>query len=211
MLKAHVYATMALQSTTLSRRSGQQGPAREAVRLLTRAADIAKHEPSPKLHALISMRTGVAAGLLGDHLTARRAITDARRELDRGDHPADRPWFAFVTDSEITGHEARTFADRGQFTQAEALYGRVLEDSALPPRNQTYYEALLAEVRLQAGDTSGALETGRRVITALEGPVSSARALDSIKPLRDSGDEEFAARFDSVAKAMMDKEQPQDG
>ncbi|KAB2350204.1 hypothetical protein [Actinomadura rudentiformis] len=211
VLHAHAYVTMALQSTALARLSGRRGPAREAVRFLDQAADVARHEPSPKLHALIHMRRATAVALLDDSPAVTRAITSARRELDRGPHASDRPWFAFVTGTEITGHEARALADRASITgdrshvEASAeLYAKVLEDPTLLPRNHAFYSALLAAVRLQAGDIRGAVESGERALSALEGTVFSVRTLNTLRPVRaEVDDEEFAGRFDLLAKSLV--------
>ncbi|GLW67670.1 hypothetical protein Arub01_59130 [Actinomadura rubrobrunea] len=203
LLSAHVCVTMALQSISLARASGQRGPAREGLRFLERAEHIAKHEPSPKLHALIHMRKATAYALLGDGAAARASITEARRELDRGPHPTDRPWFEFVTETEITGHEARVAADLQDISTAVKLYEQVAEDPNLAPRNRTFYEALYAAIRLQHGDATGAVEIGRRALAALEGPVTSARALNALRPVRQHvGDEEFEQRFDAVATTL---------
>ncbi|GLZ09695.1 hypothetical protein Acsp03_71610 [Actinomadura sp. NBRC 104412] len=205
-LRAHVYATMALQSTSLARLSGRRGPAREALRFLDCAEDAARYEMSPRLGALINMRRATAAALLHDENTARGAVLTAYRELDRGPSSCDRPWFEFVTQAEVRGHEARAAADAGDHKRAVILYEQTLEDPTLLPRNRTFYEARLASVRLEQGDRSGALETARSALTALEGPVSgSVRTLDTLQPLSATGDEDFNRRLAAVAHAMRRK------
>ncbi len=62
------------------------------------------------------------------------------------------------------------------------LFQRVLDDAELAPRNRTYYRAALAEVRLAAGDTTGALETGHATLDDLEKTVGSVRALKRFGP-----------------------------
>ncbi|WP_329520483.1 helix-turn-helix transcriptional regulator [Spirillospora sp. NBC_01491] len=201
VLRAHVYVTMALQSTALARLSVRRGPAREAMRTLGIAEQAAKHEPSPKLHALIHMRTATAAALLGDEGVARSSITAARRELDRGDHPDDPVAFGFVTPAEILGHEARMFADLGDPVRAVALYTQVTDAPDLPPRNRAFYQAALAETQLAAGARADALETGDRTLDALEGPVSSVRVLNTLRPLTHQNDD-FRDRFEAVARTL---------
>ncbi|GAA2148969.1 hypothetical protein GCM10009727_52190 [Actinomadura napierensis] len=210
-LRAHVFATMALQSTTLARLSLRRGPAREALRFLDCAEEATRYEMSPKLRALINMRRATAAALLGEEHTTRSAVLTAHRELDRGPHPSDRPWFAFVTHAEVLGHEARAAADSGNRGQAAVLYERVLEDDDLLPRNQTFYKARLASVRLSLGDHDGALENGRAALSALEGNVTSVRALNTLQSLRAVGDEEFSGRLDAVADTLTAEYRPDHG
>ncbi|WP_242895183.1 helix-turn-helix domain-containing protein [Actinomadura litoris] len=201
-LQAHLYATMALYSTSLARLSGRRGPAREALRFLDRAEDAARYDSSPQLGALINMRRATAAALLNHEHTVRTAVLTAYRDLDRGPHPADRPWHGFVTHAEVRGHEARVAADTGDHQRAVTLYERTLAGAELRPRNRTFYQARLASVRLEQGDHHGALETGRSALTALEGQVSSVRALNLLRPLGKSGDEEFTGRLAAVQAAM---------
>jgi transcriptional regulator with XRE-family HTH domain len=200
---AHAYALLALQSTSLASSTGRTGPAREALRFLDQAADAARHEPSPRLHATICMRRATASALLGDAIEARKNITGARRELDRGDHPADPDWAGFVTPSEITAHEAMAAFSQGQPTTAANLFRDVLADDALPSRNRALYRARLAMSLHAAGDRAEAVSEGLRVLPLLEGPVRSARTLHQLRPVRQGAapDSEFAARFDAAARS----------
>ena len=58
------------------------------------AGAVARHEPSPRLHAAVALRQAAAYAALGDASAFRAAIGRARRELDRGAHPCDAPWTA---------------------------------------------------------------------------------------------------------------------
>jgi hypothetical protein len=51
---------MALHSVNLRRKSGFRVSAREAVRLSRRAPELARHDPSPQLHALLAAREAIA-------------------------------------------------------------------------------------------------------------------------------------------------------
>ncbi|MGH3907499.1 MAG: hypothetical protein ACRDTE_25480, partial [Pseudonocardiaceae bacterium] len=90
--RVQLYANMAQQSTYLARHTGRPGYVREAVRFADRAAETARHEPSPALHAFVSLRKAVAHAQAGDEVAFRSAITTARRELDRGPHETDPHW-----------------------------------------------------------------------------------------------------------------------
>ncbi|MGH3549925.1 MAG: hypothetical protein ACRDQU_17815 [Pseudonocardiaceae bacterium] len=98
---------MPLQSVNLSQKSGLRGSAREAVRLSERATELARHDPSPQLHALLAAREAIAHAADGDRQGFSVAITRARREVDRGFADGAPAWLRFVTRSEITGHEAK--------------------------------------------------------------------------------------------------------
>jgi hypothetical protein len=202
-ITAQAYLTMALQSTSLARLSGKQSLAREALRFLDQAADLTRHTPSPKLHALIWMRKATAAALLDDGPAAREGIARAKGELGRGPHPHDPYYCGFVTSSEIVGHEARVATDQGKHETAALLYRQVLDDVELPTRNETYYRSLLSATLLDAGDTSGAVDEGLKVLPALEGPITSIRPFDELRSVRNAApDEEFADRYDALARAM---------
>jgi Helix-turn-helix domain len=201
VLSAHAYALLALQSTALAMLSGQKGPAREALRFLDQAGDLARHEPSPRLHATIWMRRATASAVLGDDVEVRRTITTARRELDRGNHPADPHWAGFVTPSEITAHEATARLGQGKPGTAARLFRDVLADDSLPPRNRALYQARLATALLAADDRTEAFSEGMKAVTALEGPIKSARTLQQLHQVRQAAapGSEFASRLDAVA------------
>ncbi|MGI5206218.1 helix-turn-helix domain-containing protein [Spirillospora sp. CA-108201] len=203
-LRAHVYATMAMQSTALARISKRRGPAREALRALKIAADSAKHHPSPKLHALIDMRTATVRALLADEAGAQASIGAAKRELDRGSHPDEWQSLGFVTWTELLGHEARVASILGYEEKATGLLQQVLDDPALALRNRTFYRATLAETRLAAGDIASALETGHVTLNDLEKSVGSVRALKALQPLADA-DSDFHDRYGAVADGLATK------
>jgi transcriptional regulator with XRE-family HTH domain len=203
LLAARGYSLLAMQSAALAVVTGNVGRARESLRFTGRAAEAAKHEPSPRLHAAISMRRATASALLGDEAMIRASITAARRELDRGDHPGDPAWTGYVTWSEITAHEAVAMQRSGRPHHAARLFREVLADQALPPRNRALYKAQLAASLAASSDQAEAVAEGLRVLPMLEGPVRSARAVNELRPVRQAvtQDSEFAVRFDALASA----------
>lgn len=60
------------------------------------------------------MRRATASGILGDDVSVRQSIVNARRELDHGDHPADPQWTGFVDNTEVTAHEAIARLNQGR-------------------------------------------------------------------------------------------------
>lgn len=204
--RVHVYANMAQQSIHLARVTGREGFAREALRFINRAADAARHEPSPAVHTLISLRQALVHTQLGDDAGFRLAITAARRELDRGPHEADPTWTKFISHSEITGYEAIARAQLGAPAKAARLYHAVLDDAARSPRDQAYYRALLTGVLVQAGDCEQAINHGLEVLHELSTTLTSVRVLRELRPVREAagaaGATEFCDRFDTATRAL---------
>ncbi len=204
--RAYLYANMVQQSTCLARYTGRRDYAREALRFADRATDAARHEPSPALHALISLRQALAHAQLGDDVAFRAAITTARRELDRGPHDADSMRTRFVSHSEITGYEAMAKAQLGAPAQAVRLYHSVLDDTARSPRDQAYYRAVLAGTLVQTGDLEQAISHGLAVLPDLGITLTSVRVLRELRPVRDAAGAadaaEFCDRFDTAARAL---------
>jgi transcriptional regulator with XRE-family HTH domain len=206
-LMVHVYANLAQQATHVARVTGRRGTAREALRFADRAADAARHAPSPTLHALIALRLALAHAQLGDTVAFRAAIGRARRELDRGRHDSDRGWTAFISYSEITGYEAMGSIQLGHPEQASDLYRVVLDDTERSPRDRAYYRARLAAALTAAGDHRGGIEQGQKVLPGLGEKLTSTRVLEELRPVRQAAqavtaEEEFCVRFDDAARML---------
>jgi hypothetical protein len=204
-LTVHVLTNMSMLASYVARTRGPRGTAREGLRLANSAAEEARHVPSPRLHALVALRQANAASLLGDEATFRSSIARARRELDRGPHDNDPEWILFVTDAEITGHEATGRTNLGAPAKAVNLYRAVLDDPVVSTRNRACYGALLAGTLVRMGDHSRAIDQGLSVLPAFRGGVTSIRALNelsSIRSLSGSRTEEFRVRFDAVRASL---------
>jgi transcriptional regulator with XRE-family HTH domain len=175
---------MSLQSVALSQRSGLSGGAREAVRLSMRAAELARHDSSPQLHALLAAREAIAHAAVGDSQGFHGSISRAWREVDRGftdDAPA---WLRFVTSSEITVHEAKGHLYLGDHLSASRLY-RTSLDATLGNRNCANYRAQLAAALAASGDVSAAVAEAMIVLPALDtGHIISLRTLAELEPVR---------------------------
>jgi hypothetical protein len=198
---------MSQQSYFLARATRQRGHAREALRFADQAADAARHEPSPRLHALIALRQAHAHAQLGDELAFRSAITRAYRELERGDHPADLPLSRFVTESEITNVEGWGRLSLGQPSRAATLFAAQLDDPARSRRDRTLRRTSLADALLEQGDRSQAVAEGMTVLREFGEQLTSTRILNRLRPLRavaeqTTAEEEFCARFDAAERAL---------
>lgn len=203
-LTAHVFVNLAMQSTYLAR-AGARGMAREGLRFTTRAAEAARYEPSPRLHALIFVRQAAAYAQLGDEAAFKASIENANRQLDRGDHPGNPAWTAFMTRAEVDGHDADGWLRLNQAGRAVSRYGDVL-DARLPPRNAAYYRARLAGALLDDGDRSEAIAQGLAVLPDLGDQLTSARTLIELRPVRaaalDASADDFVELFDSAARSL---------
>jgi transcriptional regulator with XRE-family HTH domain len=179
--------------------------AREGLSLANQAADEARYEPFPRLHALIALRHAYAAELLGNNAAFRSAITRARRELDRGPHNTDPDWVTFVSATEITASEAGGYRDLGEPARSEELYRTAL-DGNLPPRDRANHSAGLALALLDQDAKAHAVDAGMAVLPALEGGVTSIRTLNALRPIRvaarNVNNDEFCARFDAAERAL---------
>jgi transcriptional regulator with XRE-family HTH domain len=194
---------MALQSAYLAQRGGLPGGAREAVRLSERATELARHDPSPQLHALLASREAVSHAAAGDSQRFTVAMTRAWREMDRGFANDGPVWLRFVNSSEIMTAEAKGRSYLGDHIAAAALYRRSL-DAALSARNGANYRAGLAAALVASGDVTNAVDEGAVVLAALDtGGVMSPRTLARLHPVRQAAaqnrsGEEFCAHYDQI-------------
>lgn len=137
---------------------------------------------------------------MADTRGTERAITLARKALDRDrDEPVEE-WCAFLTPFEIDGIEATCALELGQPARAEALLEQVIVGYGNRfRRNRALYGALLARVRLDNGAVDGAAETVNAVLDNLSGELASWRVsseLDNVaRRLADYPEVEGVDRF----------------
>jgi transcriptional regulator with XRE-family HTH domain len=202
-LAIQVREKMALQAVQLAR-NGTPAIARQALRLTGRAAEAARRDPEPRVHALLAAREAIACAVLGDDRGYRQAITRAWREADRGPGPGDPVWLRFVTGSEISVAEAKGHMYLGAPHTAVQLYEQSLTGDGLSPRNRVNYRAQLAAALAATGDNRAAISEGLAVLPALETDVASPRTLRELAPVREAaekaGDEEFCAQYDHATQ-----------
>ena len=206
ILSAHVLEKSSMLASYVARTGASRGVAREGVRLADQAAEAARHESMPRLHALIALRRANAVSLLGDKPAFRSAVTRARNELDRGAGADDPAWIKFVDEFEIRGQEAMGHMNLGASGTSAVLHQESLQEPNLPPRNRACAKAQLAASLASSGDLAGAVSEGMTVLPALAGGVTSIRTLNELRPVRsaaqETGDEEFCARFDAVERTL---------
>jgi hypothetical protein len=197
---------MALQAAHLAHQKGLSGSAREAMRLSERATELARHDPSPRLHALLASREAIAHAVARDEQGFRVAIARAWREVDRGPSENGPAWLRFVNSSEIETQEARGRLFLGNPDRAVALHQRSL-NTGLGDRNHANYRAHLAAALAASGDVSSATEEGMTVLAALNnGGIMSPRTLAALQPVRraaarDRSGKGFCAHYDDIRKS----------
>jgi hypothetical protein len=205
VLIAETLEQLSVLATYVARSSGKMAAARQALLLTYRAAEEARYEPLPRLHALIALRQASAASLLGDKAAFRAGIDRARRELDRGTHSAEPESLRFVNHAEITGFEARGHLNLGEADRSAELYRAAL-DGQLAPRNRAYYGAALAGSLLRQGALGEAIAESEAVLPALVNGVASVRTIRELRPVRAAARRvdaaEFCERFDAAEREL---------
>jgi transcriptional regulator with XRE-family HTH domain len=205
VLIAETLEQSSVLATYVARSSGREAAARQALLLTYRAAEEARYEPLPRLHALIALRQASAASLLGDKGAFHAGISRARRELDRGPDSDEPESLRFVNEAEITGFEARGYLNLGEPGRSAELYRAAL-DGELAPRNRAYYGAALAGSLLRQGSLDEAISEGEVVLPALLNGVASIRTIRELRPIRAAARkvnaEEFCERFDAAEREL---------
>ncbi|MEV6322970.1 helix-turn-helix transcriptional regulator [Nocardia sp. NPDC051787] len=180
---------------------------REPVRLAQRASELARRVPSARLNALRAAREAVAHAAVGERREFEQAMIRAWREVDRGlDDPDDLTWLQFVTSAEIRSIEARGRSYLGQHSRAATIYRKATSSAGtMLLRDQASYRAYFAASLAGLGDLNTAITEGHAALSLLEGPVSSPRLVEELRPVRVaaeriSGDEgeRFRLRFDAL-------------
>lgn len=202
LLTIMVLEKMTLQSVFLARTDQRPGLAREAVRTSGRAAELARHDRTPRLHALLAAREAISYAALGDEAAYRSAITRAHRELDAGLNADDPMWLRFVVPAELRVAEAKGRIYLDDPAGAVGLYEESLADDDLSPRNRLNYRAQLAAALARSGQTDTAVAEGLTVLPDLEAQVASPRTLAELRPVRQAaeqiGNDEFCIRWDTA-------------
>jgi transcriptional regulator with XRE-family HTH domain len=193
---------MTLQSVFLARRDERPGVARQAIRTAVRASELARHERTPRLHALLASREAIAYAANGDEGAYRSAISRAYRELDAGASIEDPTWLQFVIPAELRVAEAKGRIYLGDPAGAVRLYEESLAETDLSPRNRLNYRAQKAAALALSGDHGAAVREGLAILPELEEQVASPRTLSELQPVRDAaahiGNDEFCNRWDTA-------------
>jgi transcriptional regulator with XRE-family HTH domain len=205
VLMAEVLEQSSLLASYMARMNRAPDGARAGLLLAYRAAEEARYEALPRLHALIALRQASAASLMGDKAAFRSGIRRARRELERSPQCDESESYSFVNEAEITGFEARGYLNLGEVARSEELYRGALAGD-LAPRNRAFYSVMLAGSLLRQGALDEAIAAGEAALPALTNGVTSIRTIRALGPIRraaeKAGAEEFCEHFDAAEKEL---------
>lgn len=169
-IETRALANLAMQSNAL-------GQPREALRYATGAEHAAKAHPgSSWIAAIPQLRLAVSSSLSGNARDADRAISQARRVLDRENDAEAEEWLSFLSPFEIDGIEAVCALELQRPAQAERLLEQTIAGYAQEyARNRTLYRVHLIRARLDLGSVDGAVEVAHATLDDMSGEVVSRR------------------------------------
>lgn len=161
----------------LARQSYVLGRPREAQRLATAAEHVAVSAGgSSRLAVITQLRKAVASSLIADASEAARAITQARRALDRDRDEPTEEWCAFLSPAEVDGIEATCALELGWASRAESLLEQAVASYGNQyARNRALYRVRLARARLDMKAVDGAAEAANGALDDLSGELASWR------------------------------------
>jgi hypothetical protein len=186
-----------------ARESNQAGFAKDGLRLIQRAADVARREPSSELHALLAAREAGAYATLGDRSGFEAAMSRAWNHMENAEGKDMPPWLGFVNISEIASQEAGARLALGDTARAVEIQRSSLTPD-LSPRNSVSYRASLARGLAAQGDLTAAIAEGTTVLTALNsGKISSPRVIRKLEVVRHATQShksgpDFSAQLDNI-------------
>jgi hypothetical protein len=203
-LSVLVLASMGLQSTYL-------GAAREARDLLVHAQESESVPAFGRLRSVLLGREATALAAMGDAVGARRALTRARRALERGGNAEDPDWVSFHSPAELAVCESICRANLDDPAGAKAqLYAALDMQDTSYVRNRALYTTWLAELELAGADAERASSlAGEALVLAAE--IRSTRVVEHIGRFRRAVDRhrhvpavgDFAERCDVFLQARL--------
>ncbi|WP_336323779.1 tetratricopeptide repeat protein [Streptomyces lavendofoliae] len=160
-LEAHAFSN----TSFLARDTGRY---REAVRAAQAGQRAARHLPSPRLLALLTLREAGGWAGLGDRAACEDALGRAHQRFGRGPGDADPEWMSFFGEPELAALEAQCWSALGDWSRAARHAHRavVLQDPHFT-RNLALYQAQLAADLVRGGAPEEAAATGERVLDLL--------------------------------------------
>lgn len=195
-LEVGIYSTMSMQSAFVGR-------ARESVQLAKRGQSQGAGTISSRFSSLISLREAAGWARQGNVREVKRVASLARKIYRPEGAENDPHWVRFFTPAELGGLEAAAFMWVGELGLAET---KVLEAITLLDkehvRNNIYWATLLAEIRAQRGDFSGAADQLRENVLPIAARITSTRTRQQIQRtcglLRESGAYEGKEIYDQA-------------
>lgn len=201
-IETRALANLAMQSNAFAK-------PREAMRYATGAEHAARGAgAAPWLAAIPQLRLAIGSSLTGDARDTDRAVSHARRILERENTAAEEEWSAFLSPLEVDAIEASCALDLHQPARAERLLEQVVTHYLKQcARNVALYRVWLAQARLQAGNVDGAADAAHAALDDLSGEVESQRVSRELQALAQGlaafpevdGVERFVARHQGMS------------
>jgi DNA-binding XRE family transcriptional regulator len=200
-IETRALANLAAQSNALSR-------PREALRYAAGAEHAATGHGSTSWLAVIpQLRLAIGSSLMGSAIDTHRAISQARRVLERDNNAPNEEWSAFLSPVEVDGIEATCALELRHPAQAERLLELAIASYARQfARNLAVYRVRLARARLDLGAVDGATEAANAALDDLTGEIASWRVAAELEAVAKrlaahpnvGGVESFLARYQAV-------------
>ena len=200
-VETRALANLAYQSNLLAR-------PREALRYAAGAEHAAAgHGGTVWLTTLPQFRLAIGNALTGNAPDADRAVSNARRALERDNEAANEEWSAFLSPMEIDGIEATCAIELQRPGRAERLLEQAIAGYAAQfARNLAGLRVRLARARLDNGHVDGAAEAAHRALDDLTCEVASSRVLTELDAITQrltaypevDGVEHFIGRYQAV-------------
>lgn len=174
-IETSALANLAFQNNKLAR-------PREALRYGTGAEQAATgHGCTPWLGAIPQLRLAISSSLMTNAHDADRAISQARRVLERDDGAEREEWLSFLSPLEIDGVEATCALELQRPAHAERLLDNVIAGYTQKyARNLAVYRVRLARARLDMGVVDGAAEAAHAALDDLAEKVASWRVASEL-------------------------------
>ncbi len=196
-LEARVLSYMCLQAQ-------RRGRPREAIGLAETALRVSSGWATPRLDALLHLRSARAHAGTQDAAGFRRELARAKNEFGKGSSADDPPWIRSLTPAEVAGIEGMSYAALGKPDRAAVQFRAALEMAeAAFARNGCYYQVRLAEALNEAGDVTSSCETAAGAVPAVAA-IRSSRTRNRLATLRRKATptspaaREFADRYDEA-------------
>lgn len=154
-----------------------QGKPKEALRYAYGAEQAATGPGAPLWLAVIpQIQLADSSAVIGEARDTDRALSKARRVLDRDGDTTSEEWASFLNFSEIDTVQAGCAIVLGRPATAERLFEQIIAATDQRfARNLASRRVYLAQARLDTGAVDGAAEAADRVLDDLSGEIASQR------------------------------------
>lgn len=200
---ANVLASMSLRAT-------YDDTPQVAVGLAETAEDVARTEATPRVRAMLAMRTAFAHAAAGDTPSGHAAIARSERLLDRaGDGDEDPPWCRYFDEVKLLADAGIARARLGEHAVGADLISAGLgRQDVRNARLRAFHSLWLAKSHLAMGDLDQACDDATEAATTIRhvrSPRVEWHLLEFRDAVRSRAHEPVARRFvDAMRSAYVD-------